>query len=167
MKSYIVFAMIILATLIFEKSTAQRFLMSSVGTIAGTSSNATALNFTSNANCIKVQTGVAVLNSSKSITEFAINCAIVQSFNTLGLKLFPNPVSTFTKAKFTNTAPVAETFEVSIWNTEGAKISSRKETGYTINQGILLDLTNLVSGSYFLNIASPQKVESIKFIKAN
>ena len=118
---------------------AQSFLMSSVGMMSNTSSNATAVNFKSNATCIDVQSGIAVFSGTRGFGDFAVNCAIAQEFNTLGIKLYPNPARTTTKAKFINTPPLTETFSVSIWNTEGAMISTRKETGYSIYQGIMLD----------------------------
>lgn len=146
---------------------AQSFLMSSVGMMSNTSSNATAVNFKSNATCIDVQSGIAVFSGTRGFGDFAVNCAIAQEFNTLGIKLFPNPARTTTKAKFINTPPLTETFSVSIWNTEGAMISTRKETGYSIYQGIMLDVSNLISGSYVLKVESTQFVDAIKFIKAN
>jgi hypothetical protein len=146
---------------------AQGFMMSSIGMMAGTSSNATALNFKSNANCIDVQSGIAVYNGVRSFGEFAVNCEITQQFNKLGIKLFPNPARTTTKIKFINTPPLTEVFSLTIWNTEGEIISTRKETSYTIFQGIELNVTNLISGSYVLTIESNQYIEAIKFIKAN
>ena len=146
---------------------AQSFMMSSVGIMPGTSSNVTALNYKSNANCIDVQSGIAVFNGTRNFGDFAINCAITQEFNQLGIKLFPNPVRTSTKVKFINTPPLTDNFSVSIWNTEGVMMSSIKESGYNIFQGIVLDASNLVAGSYVLKIESTKYVDALKFIKAN
>ena len=142
-------------------------MMSSVGVLSGSSSNATSINFKSNANCIDVQTGIAVFKGTRSFGDFAVNCAITQQFNSLGIKLFPNPVRTSTKVKFINTPPLTETFNLSIWSTEGAMLFSKKETGYNIFQGVLIDLSSLASGTYVLKIESTQYVDAIKFIKAN
>jgi len=166
-KRCMVMCVVAVGTMLFNKADAQSFLMSSVGMMSNTSSNATAVNFKSNATCIDVQSGIAVFSGTRGFGEFAVNCAIAQEFNTLGIKLFPNPARTTTKAKFINTPPLTETFSVSIWNTEGAMISTRKETGYSIYQGIMLDVSNLISGSYVLKVESTQFVDAIKFIKAN
>ena len=143
------------------------FVMSSIGMIANTSSNVAAVNFKSSATCLDVQSGVAVLNGTRANGQFAINCEVTMKFNTLGIKLFPNPVSTTAKVKFANTPPLTETFNLSIWSTEGGLISTRKETGYNLFQGMTLDLSGLNSGTYVLKIESDNFVDAIKFIKAN
>jgi len=152
-----------------QKASAQTaaFVMSSVGMIANTSSNVAAVNFKSSATCLDVQSGVAVLNGTRGNGQFAINCEVTMKFNTLGIKLFPNPVSTTAKVKFANTPPLTETFNLSIWSTEGGLISTRKETGYNLFQGMTLDLSGLNSGTYVLKIESDNFVDAIKFIKAN
>ena len=152
-----------------QKASAQTatFVMSSVGMIANTSSNVAAVNFKSSATCLDVQSGVAVLNGTRANGQFAINCEVTMKFNTLGIKLFPNPVSTTAKVKFANTPPLTETFNLSIWSTEGGLISTRKETGYNLFQGMTLDLSGLNSGTYVLKIESDNFVDAIKFIKAN
>jgi hypothetical protein len=71
------------------------------------------------------------------------------------------------KIKLNNTPPLTETFSLSIWTTEGALIRSQKETGYNLFQGLNIDLSGLVSGTYILKIESPTYVDAIKFIKAN
>lgn len=167
MKCLLLYAITIGFVLVNKDASAQGFLMSSLRTMGTSSSNISPMNFKSNANCINVETGIAMLSSANGNGAFSINCAITQVFNTLGIKLFPNPVNNFTKAKLINTPPLTESFNVSVWNTEGVMISTRKETGYNLFQGIMLDLGNVVSGSYILKVESAQFVETIKFIKAN
>ena len=144
-----------------------QFVMSSVGMIAGTSSTASAINFKSVAACIDVQSGIAVLKGERANGEFAFTCEVAMKFNSLGIKLFPNPVNSATKVKFVNTPPLNEVFNLQIYNTDGQFISSKKETGYNLFQGINLDLGNLNSGTYVLKIESSSFVDAIKFIKAN
>ena len=146
---------------------AAAFVMSSVGTMANTASSGTAINFKSSATCIDVQSGVAVLSGVRGNGQFAINCEVTMQFNTLGIKLYPNPVSSNTKVKFVNTPPLTEIFNLSIWTAEGALLTTRKETGYNLFQGMTLDLGGLNSGSYVLKIESTQFVDALKFIKAN
>jgi hypothetical protein len=76
-------------------------------------------------------------------------------------------VNSATKVKFVNTPPLNEVFNLQIFNTDGQFISSKKETGYNLFQGISLDLGNLNSGTYVLKIESSSFVDAIKFIKAN
>jgi hypothetical protein len=143
------------------------FTMSSVGMIGNTNSNATAISFTSVANCLDVQTGIAVLSGTRANGQFVTNCDVKVKFNTLGIKLFPNPVIGSTKVKFMNTPPLTENFNVSVWTMEGGVILSRKESGYNIFQGVIVDMGMLIAGSYILKIESANYADAIKFIKAN
>ena len=143
------------------------FVMSAVGNYAGTSATSNAILFKSIATCIDVQTGIAVLKGERGTGDFAINCEVVMKFNTLGVKLYPNPVQDYTKLKLNNTPPLTEVFNVSIWNTDGFLISNRKETGYDLFQGISINLADLHAGTYVLKIESTKYVDAIKFVKAN
>ena len=55
----------------------------------------------------------------------------------------------------------------SIWSTEGVIITTKKESGYNLFQGLTMDLSGLTPGSYVLKIESTGFVDAIKFIKAN
>jgi hypothetical protein len=153
--------------MLFVKAQTGLFVMSSVGAIAGTSSNGLAINFNSIAACIDVQTGVAVLNGARGNGQFAINCEVTMKFNTLGIKMFPNPVNNATKVKLNNTPPLTETFNLTIWTTEGLLIKTQKETGYNLFQGLNMDLSALVAGTYILKVESVGYMDAIKFIKTN
>lgn len=148
-------------------ATAQGFMMSSVGNLSNTSNNAASVYFKSNANCIDVQSGIAVFNAVRNSGEFVVNCTITQVFNSLGVKMYPNPARKNSVIKFINTPPLTENFSVTVWTSGGALMSSKKETGYSLFQGVMLDVTNLTSGTYILKIESPQYLEAVKFIKAN
>lgn len=143
------------------------FVMSSVGSYAGTPSNGLAINFNSNAACIDVQTGVAVLNGARGNGQFAINCEVTMRFNSLGIKMFPNPVNNATKIKLNNTPPLNEVFNLTIWTTEGMLIKTQKETGYNLFQGLNMDLSGLIAGTYVLKIEAQAYMDAVKFIKTN
>jgi len=152
---------------ISTKLSAQGYMMSSVGLISGTSINSTYVQFTSNANCINVQSGLAVFNAIRNTGEFSTNCAVTQEFNKLGIKMYPNPAITTTRVKFMNKPPLNEEFSVNVLTTGGIMLSNRKETGASLFQGIMLDVSSLVSGSYIIKIESVNYADAIKFIKAN
>jgi hypothetical protein len=159
--------LIFLIVLLFAQKATAQIVMSSVGMIAGTSSTVSSINFKSVASCIDVQSGVAVLKGERGTGEFAFSCEVAMKFNSLGIKLYPNPVNSATKLKFINTPPLTEVFNLQIFNTDGQFISSKKETGYNLFQGITIDLSNLHSGTYVLKIESSNFVDAIKFIKAD
>jgi hypothetical protein len=150
-----------------QRNFAQQITMSSMGVIDKTSSVSSTINFKSNTNCIDVQSGIMVLNGNKGNGEFAVNCIVNQQFNTLGVKLFPNPVKKIATIKFTSTPPLTETFNIGIWNAEGAFTKGMSASGYQIFQGLLFDFSNIAPGGYILKIESPHYIEAIKFIKAN
>ena len=140
--------------------------VSSIGSIGGSVANVSAINFNSIATCIDIKSGITVLTGKRATGEFAINCEVSMKYNSLGVKMFPNPVQTQTKVKATNTPPLNETFNLTIISANWVVLSTRKETGYNLFQGLTIDLGNLQSGTYVLKIDSPKFVDVIKFIKA-
>ena len=143
------------------------FIMSSVGGLNNMSNNSMAVTFSSSATCLNVQNGTAVLSGDRGTGNFAINCEVNTIFNSLGIKLYPNPVGASTKIKFINTPPLADQFTISVWNSEGFKISSAKATGYEIFQGKGMDFSSLIAGSYIIQIESEKYRDALKFLKAN
>lgn len=143
------------------------FIMSSVGGIENASNNSMAITFNSSATCLNVQNGTAVLTGDRGTGNFAINCEVNTIFNSLGIKLYPNPVTTTTKIKFINTPPLNDQFNISIWGADGFKITSGKATGFELFQGVPLDFSMLQAGSYIIQIESEKYRDALKFIKAN
>ena len=143
------------------------FIMSSVGGIENTSNNSMAITFNSSATCLNVQNGSAVLTGDRGTGNFAINCEVNAVFNSLGIKLYPNPVGANTKVKFMNTPTLNDQFTITIWNSEGLQVGASKATGFEIFQGKKIDLGSLSVGSYVIQIESEKYIEALKFIKAN
>ena len=150
-----------------QAQSSANFMMSSMGSIPGTSNTGMAIQFNSIATCLNVQNGVAVLNGVRGSGQFAMNCEVSLKLNSLGIKLYPNPVNITTRVKLTNTPPLTEAFNLSVWTTDGALLFTRKESGYNLFQGINLDVSALRSGSYVLKIESENYVDALKFIKVN
>jgi len=143
------------------------FIMSSVGGLNNMSNNSMAVTFSSNATCLNVQNGTAVLTGDRGTGNFAINCEVKLKYNTLGIKLYPNPVVSITKIKFINTPPLNDQFNISIWGADGLRITTGKATGYELFQGMPLDFSMLQAGSYIIQIESDKYTDALKFIKAN
>jgi hypothetical protein len=150
-----------------QAQSSANFMMSTMGSIPGASNTGMAIQFNSIATCLNIQNGVAVLNGVRGNGQFAINCEVSLKINSLGIKLYPNPVSIITRVKFVNTPPLTENFNLSVWTTDGALLFTRKESGYNLFQGINLDVSALGSGTYVLKIESENYVDALKFIKAN
>ena len=143
------------------------FIMSSVGGLQNMSNNSMAVTFSSSATCLNIQNGTAVLTGDRGTGNFAINCEVNTKMNTLGIKLYPNPVIAITKVKFVNTPPLNDQFTISIWGTDGFKITSGRATGYELFQGMSLDFSMLQAGSYIIQIESEKYRDALKFLKAN
>jgi hypothetical protein len=143
------------------------FIMSSVGGLQNMSNNSMAITFSSSATCLNVHNGTAVLTGDRGTGSFAVNCEVNTKFNTLGIRLFPNPVTANTKVKFINMPPLTDQFTISVWNSEGFKISIAKATGYEIFQGKGMDFSSLITGSYIIQVESEKYRDALKFIKPN
>jgi hypothetical protein len=167
MKIKIYHTVILLFVVFVAGAQSPAFVISSIGNMGTSVSSVSAINFKSNAACIDVQSGLVVLKGERNIGEFTYSCEVTMKFNSLGIKLFPNPVNGATKLKLSNAPPLNEIFNLSVWNTEGAIIKKSKETGYNLFQGLTMDLSGLIPGSYVLKIESASFVDAIKFIKAN
>ena len=171
-KNSLVIAIITISVIAFPQSIqAQQltgaFIMSSVGGLNNMSNNSMAVTFSSNATCLNIQNGTAVLTGDRGTGNFAINCEVKSKYNTLGIKLYPNPVIATTKIKFINTPPLNDQFNISIWGADGFRITSGKATGYELFQGMTLDFSMLQAGSYIIQIESEKYRDALKFIKAN
>ena len=143
------------------------FIMSSVAGIENASNNSMAVTFNSSATCLNVQNGTAVLTGDRGTGNFAINCEVNAIFNSLGIKLYPNPVGANTKVKFIKAPPLNDQFSITIWNAEGLQVGNVKATGFEIFQGKQIDFGSLSIGSYVIQIESEKFIEALKFIKAN
>jgi hypothetical protein len=141
------------------------FIMSSVGVINNFSNNSMALTFSSNSNCLNVQNGAALLTGDRGNGLFAANCETITKINSLGIQLFPNPVSDFTKVKFMNTPPLYDNYIITILGLDGSRIINLSATGYELFQGKQINLSSLSSGTFFIQIESSKYIDAIKFIK--
>lgn len=162
-KIFLVVVCVCMSTVLYAQ---QGVVVSSIGNFPGTTSSIAAIQFKGISTCIDVQSGMAVLTGKRAAGDFAINCEVSLKYNSLGVRMFPNPVQAHAKVKATNTPPLNETFNLTVWSADGVLINTRKETGYSLFQGLTIDLSNLKSGTYVLKIDAPKFVDVVKFIKA-
>ena len=142
------------------------FLISSTGSKNTFVNNISSIQFKSVSNCIDVQTGINALHLNIGLEQFVINCSLPLNINTLGLKFYPNPVLNNAKVKFIGTPLLKEIFYLTIYSTTGELILSKKEFGNTIYQGLVLNLSSLPIGTYFIQIESLYTLDLVKFIKS-
>ena len=142
------------------------FIMSSVGVINNFSNNSMALTFSSSSNCLNVQNGTAVLTGDRGTGLFVTKCEAITKINSLGIMLLPNPVSDFTKVKFTNIPPLNDNFIITILGLDGSRVANLSATGYELFQGKQINLSSLSTGTFFIQIESSKYIDALKFIKA-
>jgi hypothetical protein len=159
----------LISLLVVSKAYSQSpiIVMSATNMANGSPIISSPINMQSALKCIDVQTGIAVLSGNVSTGDFAINCEVNYKFNSLGIKLYPNPVVNATRVKFINPPPFEEAFKVSVWSTEGILVKSQNEIGINLYKGVVFNFNELHTGSYILKIESAKFVDAIKFIKAN
>jgi hypothetical protein len=143
------------------------FIMSSVAGLKNMANISMPVTFNSNSSCINIQNGAALLNRYTGIGTFNINCEVDIKFNTLGIKLYPNPVIGITTLKSMISPPFNNPFKISIWGIHGYKITSGKATGHELFQGMVLDFSMLQVGTYIIQIESEKLYDAFKFIKVN
>lgn len=141
-------------------------LMSATNGIVGVQSNSGIVMIQSSANCLDIKSGIAVISAIRGTGSFAVNCEVKQQFNTLGIKLYPNPVENITRVKFVNTPPLTDEFSISLSDISGNKLNLGKQNGYNLYQGCNLDLSQVNAGIYFLQITSKNYLEIVKVIKS-
>jgi hypothetical protein len=143
------------------------FIMSSVGDLENTSNNSMSVTFNRHVNCLNVQNGAGLLNGDTGMGNFYINCEVNIKFNTLGIKLYPNPVIGITTLKLMHPPPLNDDFKISIWGVDGHKITNGNATGYELLKGMSLDFSMLQDGSYIIQITSKKMNDALKFIKVS
>ena len=159
--------LIMVCTMNLVSAQSSFMVMSCMGVLPNGANMAPAFSFTSSSKtCLEVETGIAVFSSDNLSDNFSTNCKVDIQFNTLGLKLYPNPVTINTKLKFTSTPKSDEVFKISIYNAQGTLIQSIKETGANILYGISFDFNSLPHGLFILEVASSTYFDSVKFIKS-
>lgn len=142
------------------------FMISSIGSFANTFNNSPAIQFKSTAACIDVQSGIVIFNGERGSGQFSVDCEVAIKFNSLGVKLYPNPVVSTTKLQVINTPNITEIFKISIWTPEGLLVNIRKATSLNLTQGINIDVSELPVGTFILRIESAISLDAIKFIKS-
>jgi hypothetical protein len=143
------------------------FIMSSVGGLENISNNSMAVTFNSLANCLNVQNGAGLLNGDRGTGTFNINCEVNIKFNSLGIKLYPNPVIGITTLKLMHPPSFNDEFKISIWGVDGYKITNGKATGYELSQGMSLDFSMLHDGTFIIQITSDKMHDAFKFVKVS
>lgn len=132
-----------------------------VGLNVSTSSNPLLFNST---NCLQVSNGVSKYLATKS-GDFINNCLINLNYTKINIQISPNPFINDVNIKFKAKLDYNNHFKISIFNNYGIL-----QKMFTVSQdqllvGFKIQLIELTSGIYFLQIQSPKVNEIYKIMK--
>lgn len=140
----------------------------SLGSIGGNMKTSTYSNpiLINGENCIKVTNSISKFSPSNK-GDFYSTCSVNIDFNKIliQLSLAPNPVNTYTVIKANGKVPNDTKFKVMIFNNTGQPVYATETTQQQLLTGFKLNLANIVTGIYFVQVSSSSVLETIKFLK--
>ena len=140
----------------------------SLGSIGGNMKTSTYSNpiLINGENCIKVTNSISKFSPSNK-GDFYSTCSVNLDFSKISiqLSLAPNPVNTYTIMKANGKVPNDTKFKVMIFNNTGQPVYSTETTQPQLLSGFKLNLANIVTGIYFVQVSSSSVLETIKFLK--
>lgn len=115
-------------------------------------------------NCIQVSNGIAKF-SSVSNGSFVNTCVVDLNYSKLSIQLFPNPFIDAVYITFKNKIDKENHFKVAVFNNIGQLVKMENVFQDLFYTGYRLAMSNLPSGTYFLQISSSKVNEMFKIIK--
>lgn len=152
--------------MITYECTAQINMSYSLGSIAGTmKSNTYSNSFLINGqNCLNVSNSISKFWTAKK-GDFDITCKVEIDFVNFGFTLTPNPVVNFTTIKLLTKIPNETQFRVTVFSSIGQLMFSKDVIQDDLLFGYRLDMSTLVTGYYYVQVASPKVLRSYKIFK--
>ena len=132
-----------------------------VGLNVSTSSNPLLLNTT---NCLQVSNGVSKYLATKS-GDFINNCLVNINYTKFNIQISPNPFINDVNIKFKAKLDYNNQFKISIFNNYGILQKMYNVSQDQLLVGFKIQLVELTSGIYFLQIQSPKVNEIYKIMK--
>jgi hypothetical protein len=140
----------------------------SLGSIGGNMKTSTYSNpiLINGENCIKVTNSISKFTPSNK-GDFYSTCSVNIDFNKIQilLALAPNPVNTYTVMRANGKVPNDAKFKVMIFNNTGQPVYATEATQQQLLTGFKMNLANIVTGIYFVQVSSSSVLETIKFLK--
>jgi hypothetical protein len=152
--------------LITQTAKAQMNMAYSFGVLGGdlsVSNSSSPLTMNMN-NCIQVSNGIAKF-SSVSNGSFVNTCVVDLNYSKLSIQLFPNPFIDAVYITFKNKIDKENHFKVAVFNNIGQLVKMENVFQDLFYTGYRLAMSNLPSGTYFLQISSSKVNEMFKIIK--
>jgi hypothetical protein len=97
--------------------------------------------------------------------EFFTSCVVDLDYIKLSIRISPNPVITYANIKFLNMLQNDNKFKLTVYNISGQPEISKDVSQDVFLSGYNLDMSNLSSGFYFIQIASNKILQTFKILK--
>jgi hypothetical protein len=152
--------------LIAQIAKAQMSMAYSFGVMGGdlsVSNSSSPLTMNMN-NCIQISNGIAKFSSVNN-GSFVNTCVVDLSYSKMSIQLSPNPFIDAVYITFKSKIDKENHFKVAVFNNIGQLVKIENVYQDLFYTGYRLAMTNLVAGTYFLQISSSKVNEMFKIIK--
>jgi hypothetical protein len=152
--------------LIAQTAKAQMNIAYSFGVLGGdlsvdNSSNPLTMNMN---NCIQISNGIAKFSTVNN-GSFINTCVVDLNYSKLSIQLFPNPFIDAVYITFKSKIDKENHFKIAVFNNIGQLVKMENVYQDLFYTGYRLAMTNIPTGSYYLQISSSKVNEMFKIIK--
>ena len=158
---------IILAICLIAQTTkAQMSLAYSIGVLGGdlsVSNSSSPLTMNMN-NCIQISNGIAKFSSVNN-GSFVNTCVVDLNYSKLSIQVLPNPFIDAVYITFKSKIDKENHFKIAVYNNIGQLVKIENVYQDLFYTGYRLAMSNLINGTYFLQISSSRVNEMFKIIK--
>ena len=115
-------------------------------------------------NCIQVTNGIAKFSSVNN-GSFINTCVVDLNYSKLSIQVLPNPFVNAVYVTFKSKIDHDKHFKISVYNNIGQLVKMENVFQDLFYTGYRLAMSNLPTGTYFLQISSSKVNEMFKIIK--
>lgn len=157
---------IVLFFCICSSLSAQIRISYSVGAIGGNMKTTTYSNplMITGQNCFNVSNTISKFWVSNK-GEFFTTCAVDMEYINFSISINPNPVTNFAVVKFLQKLQNESQFRLTVFSSIGQPIIAKDVIQDELLSGYRLDMANLPTGYYYVQVASPRLLRSYKIFK--
>jgi hypothetical protein len=152
--------------LIAQTTKAQMSMAYSFGVLGGdlsVSNSSSPLTMNMN-NCIQISNGIAKFSSVNN-GSFVNTCVVDLNYSKMSIQISPNPFIDALYITFKSKIDKENHFKIAVYNNIGQLVKIENVYQDLFYTGYRLAMSNLINGTYFLQISSSRVNEMFKIIK--
>ena len=115
-------------------------------------------------NCIQISNGIAKFSSVNN-GSFVNTCVVDLNYSKLSIQVLPNPFIDAVYITFKSKIDKENHFKIAVYNNIGQLVKIENVYQDLFYTGYRLAMSNLINGTYFLQISSSRVNEMFKIIK--